>query len=153
MTSELATIGLVWDGNDVQDWPGGILIEIVKGVNETPSVRGADVIVPSREGRIEGNRKNDVLTIELSARIRADVTTTNNADAQASFRENMAQVREWFAPSRGRAVLIATLEDGTVQQISARPLPSMIWNEPVKSQLAIGSIELEAYGDWEVTGS
>lgn len=153
MTSELATIGLVWDGTDLQDWDQGIFIEIVKGVNETPKVRGSDVLVPALAGRVEGNRVNDILDIELRAFIRASSAATSNADAIASFRDNMATVRSLFASNRDRAVLEATLENGTVQEIVARPLPGIQWEEPVKSQLAIGYIEMEGFDDWSVTSS
>lgn len=148
MTSGLATIGLTYDGTDLQTSDLQIFLEIVHGLNETPSVRGIDVVVPGLAGRIEGNRINDVLVITLEGLIRADPAETTTAGAQESYRDNCQAVRALFAPDRLRADLVATLEDGTTLTISARPMPGMIWSEPIKSEVAQVSIELEAYGDW-----
>lgn len=153
MTNALATIGLTYDATDLQTSDLQVFLEIVHGLNETPSVRGVDIVVPGLAGRIEGNRINDVLVIQLEGLIRADPSETTTDGAQASYRDNVQAVRTLFAPARLRAELVATLEDGTAFSIMARPMPGMIWTEPIKSEVAHVSIELEAYGDWTAVGS
>lgn len=153
MTTALATIGLTYDGVDLQDSDLQVFLEIVHGLNETPSVRGTDTVVPALAGRLEGNRVNDVLVITLEGYVRGDPTSIDRDAAMASFRGNVQDVRTLFAPNRQRADLVATLEDGSQLSISARPMPGMIWSEPVKSEVAQVSIELEGYGDWEAVGS
>jgi len=148
MTSPIATIALTFDGIDLQRSDLQVFLEIVHGLNETPSVRGTDTIVPGLAGRIEGNRINDVLPITLEGLVRADPTTTTTSAAIASFRDNMQSIRTLFASNRARANLVATLEDGTTATISARPLPGIIANDTVKSEFANVSIELEGSGDW-----
>jgi hypothetical protein len=148
MTSPIATIALTFDGIDLQRSDLQVFLEIVHGLNETPSVRGTDTIVPGLAGRIEGNRVNDVLPITLEGLVRADPTTTTTSAAIASFRDNMQSIRTLFASNRARANLVATLEDGTTATISARPLPGIIANDTVKSEFANVSIELEGSGDW-----
>ena len=151
MTSPLAVIGLTYDAVDLQTSDLQVFLEIVHGVNETPSVRGVDTVVPALAGRVEGNRVNDVLVIGLEGLVQADPADTTIAGAQASCRANVLTLRTIFAPNRARADLVATLEDGTVLTISARPMPGMIWSAPVQSWAAQVSIELEGYGDWTVT--
>ena len=148
MTSALATIALTYDGVDLQTSDLQLFLEIVHGLNETPSVRGVDTIVPALAGRVEGIRVNDILVVTLEGLIMADPTATTRSDVVASFRDNCQTVRALFASNRARADLVATLENGDVWTVSARPMPGIIWSEPAKSELAQVSIELEAYGDW-----
>jgi hypothetical protein len=148
MTSPAASIGLTYDGSDLQLADLSIFIEIVHGLNEPPSVRGSDVVVPALAGRVEGNRVNDVVSIVLEGIVRADPTTATTATARTSYRAKVAAVRTLFASNRARANLVATLESGATKTISARPLPGIIWNELIQSEIATVSIELEGYGDW-----
>ncbi len=153
MTSAVATIGLTYDGVDLQTGDLQVFFQIEHGLAEGPSVRGSDVVVPARAGRIEGNRINDVLVIELVGFVRADPAETTTSGARDSFAANRALVRTLFATNRARADLVATLEDGTQLTISARPMPGMIWTSPIPSEFANVSIELEAYDDWTAVGS
>lgn len=148
MTSPLAVIGLTYDGTDLQTSDLSVFLQIVRGLNEPPSVRGVDVVVPGRAGRIEGNRINDILVIQLEGIVRSTPTNTTQAQAYASFRSNVQAVRSLFAPDRLRAPLVATLEDGSQVSVSARPMPGIIWTEPLRSEVATVAIELEADGDW-----
>jgi hypothetical protein len=153
VTTAVAAIGLTYDGVDLQTSDLQIFLEVAQGLGEVPSVRGTDIIVPGLAGRIEGTRVRDVLPIELRGHVRADPAQTTTSGARSSFATNRAAVRSLFAPDRMRADLVATLEDGTVLSISARPL-SLVWNEQVVSEFALVSVELEGYDDWsEVTGS
>jgi hypothetical protein len=149
VTTAVAPIGLTYAGSDLQLADLSIFLQIVHGLNETPAVRGVDAVVPALAGRVEGNRINDTIPIILEGIVRADPTTTTTATARASFRAKAASIRTLFASNRARANLVATLEDGTTTKtISARPLPGMIWNELILSEIATVSIELEGYGDW-----
>lgn len=154
MTSPVGIIGLTYDGSDLQLSDLQVFLQIVRGLNEPPTVRGSDYVVPALAGRIEANRVNDVVSIVLEGIVRADPAQTTTSAARASFRNRVQSVRTLFRPDRARAPLVATLEDGTIWTISARPLPGIVWSEPVPSELANVSIELEGYDDWtEVVGS
>jgi len=95
MTNAVAVIGLTYDGTDLQAADFGVFLELVRGLNEPPAVRGVDLIVPSRAGRIVRNRVADALTIELrgyvmgtgtpatAAETGGGVDTTMSADALA----------------------------------------------------------------------
>lgn len=153
MTSPAATVGLTYAATDLQQSDLQWFFQVVKGLNEPPSVRGVDVTVPALTGRIEGNRKNDVLAIELVGWVRGDPAETTRSNAIASYRDNAQAIRTLFATNRARAELIATLENGSVLSISARPL-NAIWTDAVQSEFVNVSIELEGYDDWtEVSGS
>jgi hypothetical protein len=153
MTSAIGAVGLTFDGTDLQPSDLSVFLQIVHGLNETPSVRGVDVVVPALAGRVEANRVNDVLPIVLEGFCRADPSTTTTEDARESYRTNQRALRTLFASNRERADLVATLEDGSELVISARPQPGMIWNENVISEFATISIELEGYDDWAIVGS
>jgi len=148
MTSPLAPIGLTYDGFDLQTADLQIFLKIVQGLNEPPSVRGEDYIVPARPGRVEANRINDVLNIVLEGYIFADPAQTDTAGARASYRNNVQAIRNLFRPDRDRASLVATLEEGSVWTIEALPLSGQVWSEPVPSEVAKVSIVLEGYDDW-----
>lgn len=148
MTSAVASVALTYAGTDIQLADLSIFFQIIHGLNETPSVRGTDTTVPALAGTVEGNRVKHLLPIVLEGIVRADPTTTTTATARASYRAKELIVRALFAPDRARANLVATLEDATTKTISARPMPGMIWNELVQSELAFVSIELEGSGDW-----
>lgn len=153
MTTAVGIVALSYDGTDLQQSDLQLFLQIVHGLNETPSVRGSDYVVPARAGRVEANRVNDVLSIVLEGHVTGDPTETTTSGARSSFRDNMQALRFLFRPDRARADLVATLENGTVLAISARPL-NIVLSEPVPSEFAAVSIELEGYDDWaEVVGS
>jgi hypothetical protein len=150
MTSPAAVVGLVYDSEDLQLEDLQIFLEIVRGLNEPPQVRGTDTVVAGRAGRQEGSRVNDLLPIELVGLVSADPTLTALAEIRESYRANQRFLRNLFRTNRRRATLEATLEDGSVITIEARPL-NAIWNE--RSTSATVSIELEGYDDWVQAGS
>lgn len=146
MSSPAAVVGLTFDGVDVQLPDLQIFLEIKRGLNESPTVRGVDVTVPALAGRVEGNRVNDVLSIELEGIACADEALSTRAEQLESYRENAATVRELFRPDRLRAQLVAELEDGRTLAIMAKPLPGHTWNEhPDHAHIGL---DLEGYGDW-----
>lgn len=65
MANPAAVVGLTFGGTDIQHNPIGIFLEIVRGLNEGPSVRGSDTVVPGLAGRIARNRVADRWDIEL----------------------------------------------------------------------------------------
>jgi hypothetical protein len=153
VSTDVATVGLFYDSEDLQRADLGVFCRIVKGLNEPPTVRGTDSIVPALAGRIEGLRINDVLPIELECWVQPDADETTSAGQMSSFRTNQKDLRALFAPNRQRATLLAVLEDGTFMSIQARPL-NVIWNELIPSVVASASVALEGYDDWaEVVGS
>lgn len=151
MTSPAAVVGVTYAGTDLQLSDLSIFLEIKSGLDETPSVRGSDVVVPALAGRITGNRINDVLVVTLEGWVRADPTTTTTATARTSCQAKRETVRALFASNRARANLVATMPSGQIRTISARPLPGMIWNEVVAGEFYRVSVELEGYGDWVAT--
>jgi len=145
MTSALATIGLLYDGVDVQDPDLGIFLEITQGLHETPEVRGIDVTVPSVDGQFPRNRRWHQLKLVLTGIVRGNGV---DQDArQASFRQNSRYLRTLFSSTRMPADLTAYLEDGASAVIPARPL-NIIPNELVKSEFMLVSVELLAVADW-----
>jgi hypothetical protein len=142
-------VGLTYDGDSVQLDDFSIYLNVIFGLDETPSVRGEDTVVPGRAGRTEGNRINDTLAVVLAGIVQADPTITDQDASRANFRTRLREIRSLFASNRARADLVATLEDGSVWTISARPMniattmliPGAYWS---------GSIELEGYDDWDI---
>ncbi|HEX5013021.1 MAG TPA: hypothetical protein VFV72_02595, partial [Candidatus Limnocylindrales bacterium] len=80
MTHAAATVGLTFDATDLQQADLQWFFEIKRGLDEVPSVRGKDSIVPALAGRVERNRKNDVLSIVLEGFVRGDPTLTDVDD-------------------------------------------------------------------------
>jgi len=152
MTSPVAVIGLTYDGTDIQASNLSVFFQIRRGINEAPTVRGTDITVPALAGRIARNRIVDMLSIELVGQVTTDPAQTDPDDAKASYRNNWQTVRALFATNRDPAALVATLEDGTIQTIQARPLNITVPLE-MPGWFAQVTIELEGYGDWGPVGS
>lgn len=148
-----AIIPLSYDGSSIQDFDGGIWLEIAVGLAETPSVRGVDTTIPALAGTLPGNRVNHTLAIELRGHVRAGSSISGTVPERADHYTNLRAVRQIFRPDRDRALLAATLPDGTIIGIQARPL-NIIANEIVAGEYTELSISLEGDDDWaEVTGS
>jgi hypothetical protein len=150
VTSPLAVVTLTYDGEDIQDFAAGILVEILTGIGSPPVVRGEDTTIPAAAGSLEGNRINDYLPIELLARIFAAASATSLADQQASHYANLLVVRTLFKTNRARAPLVATLPGGTVLTIQAHPL-NIIPAEIVAGEYTELSISLSGDDDWVVS--
>lgn len=151
MSNPYGIIGLTYDGTDLQNADFTIYLTIKTGLNELPSVRGEDTIVPSLAGRIEMNRVNDIIPLVLEGQVTGD--PSDDQDTQrAQFRTNMRLVRSLFTSNRERADLVATLEDGSTATISARPMNIGVPTE-LASVYAALSIELEGYDDWDIVAA
>ena len=149
MSNPYAVVGLTYDGQDIQQADFTIYFWIVSGLIETPTVRGVDTVVPALAGRVEGNRVNDVLPIVLEGAVMADPSLTDLSAMRADWRTNVRAIRSLFASNRARADLVATLEDGDVLTISARPM-NIVQLRSVEGEYVGLNIELEGYDDWAV---
>jgi len=149
VTNPVATIAVTFGGTDVQAADFGVFLEIVKGLNESPEVRGSDLVVPGLPGRVPRNRVGDRLAIELLGMVSGSGAT--RALLLADFRANVRAVQALFAPTAAPAVLAAALEDGTTATILARPL-NLVWRD-VAPGIAVVSVEMESAGSpyWTVT--
>jgi hypothetical protein len=151
MTSGAVSIPLTFDGVDIQDLDG-LHLEIVQGLNESPTVRGEDVTIPSADGQTYRPRRFHERRILLSGFVRGDGAA--QSDRRADYRQNVKSMQALFSTTAAPADLVATLEDGTTATIVCRTL-SVLSVERVPSEWADLSIELLALEDWayEVIGS
>jgi len=151
MTSPAAVIGLTYRGTDLQQADLDWFFEIVRGIGETPAVRGVDYVVPAAAGRSVRNRVADSLRIELRGWVRGSGIAE---DAQRNdLKANRATIRALFDPTLDPGALVATLEDGSTQTIAARSLPTMLWDAQVPAFYRV-SVELESIDpDWTAGGS
>ena len=145
MTSAVASIGISYGGTDCQESDLGVFLELVRGLNEPPSTRGEDTIVPGAAFRIPRSRVADTLTIELRGIVRGEGST--HAAQKSDYRDKMQALRTRFDTTAAPADLVATLEDSTTATISCRTA-NVVVTEIVQSLYASVSIELEAYEDW-----
>lgn len=150
MTHAAAVIGLTFNGTDLQQNPPGLFLEIVVGLNEPPSVRGTDTIVPALDGRIPRNRVVDTRFIELRGWV-AGIGATE-ALQRASFRTQVKALLALFNPSADPDDLVADLEDGTTGTISAQTT-NIIWGPLRVPAMRTLSIELESTDPEWVYGS
>jgi hypothetical protein len=148
MTSTLVPVGVSYAGTDCQRANLTLFLYVFRGLNEPPSVRGDDTIVPGLAGRIAGSRENDVLDIQLRGWIAADPTLTTKVAIETDFATTRATFRALFSPSRARANLVLTLPGGATKTISALPLPGLLYDEKIPEEYAEVSVPLEGYGDW-----
>lgn len=153
MTSPVASIGVEYDATDLQEADLSLFLEIMSGLSaDGLEIRGKDVTVPSLAGRIPRNRKGDTRRIELRGHIRG--MGVDQDTRRAHYRALCDLLAILFDPTRDPAALIATVEDSTQRTIDARPLPSLVINERVKSEFAEVSVVLESVDpDWADVGS
>lgn len=145
-----ATIGLTYRGSNIQDLDG-IWLEIVRGLNEGPAVRGVDVVVPAAVGRQVRNRVADNRTLELRGWVRG-VAGYDEADDLEAFATQRTTFGALFDPTLDPGALVATLEDGSTVTIDARTLNS-VWEQVVPSFHRV-SVELESVDpEWVAGGS
>jgi hypothetical protein len=146
VTTQAFPIGLTYGGTDVQDLAGnGIFLYLKRGYNEPATVRGADVIVPGRIGRIPGVRVKDSRSIVLEGLVTGVGTTA--ALELSSFRSRWTTFAALFDLTTYRA-LVATLEDASTKTIQARTLNIAV-DQAQSPMMALVSVELEATSpDW-----
>lgn len=148
MTNAAAVIGLTVDGTDVQQDPIGIFLELVRGLNEPPRVRGLDTVVPGAPGRLARNRVSDGFVLELRGYVSG---TGSDEEAQrGAYRDLVNTFRVLFDPTRDPVDVVATLEDGSTASCSARALPTAVWDQIVPAMARV-SVEMESLdADWVI---
>ena len=147
MTTPVAIVPTTYDSTDLQAADLITFLQIVRGLWESPAVRGTDTLVPGRDGQYPGAREVDHTDLELYGWCRADPDASDHDAAVASFHTALAALRVLFYTQRDRATLTAGLADGTVLEIEARPT-SLIINEVVPGYFAYVSVQLLGDGDW-----
>lgn len=148
MTTDIAAIGLTYDGVDLQPSDFAFHLELVDGLDDSPDVRGEDVTIPYLAGRLPRPRRFDHRRLTLEGMARG--LGTDQATSRADYRATRRGLAELFDPARDVADLVATLEDGSTATIACRPL---VLNpvEIVQSEYAELSVSLEAVEDWTFT--
>jgi hypothetical protein len=146
MTNALAPIGLTYNGTDIQQSTIGIFLEIIRGLNEGPSVRGTDTVVPSLPGRIARNRVRDVIALELEGVVMGSGSVY--ADQIEDFRGLVNTLHALFDPTAMPADLVASLENGSTATIAARTL-NILWDQDTPLSARV-NIALEAVEDWDL---
>lgn len=147
MTNAAAVIGLHFDSTDIQQNPIGVFLEIIKGLNEGPEVRGTDTIVPGLYGRIARNRIGDRLVIELEGYVAG--SGMDEETQRSSFRTLVNQFAALFDPTAMPANLVADLEDGSTATVAARTLPTVLW-QPIVPAMAKVNVQMEAVVAWDI---
>lgn len=148
MTSLAAISSLTAGGTDIQQNPIGIFFEIVMGINELPTVRGKDLVVPGRDGRFVTSRRADTLPLELAGIVIG--LGSDVAAQQASYRTLMQIVRATFDRAQDPWELAGTLEDGSTATISVRCVDMKV-TETAGSMEAKVMVALESVDpDWVI---
>jgi hypothetical protein len=148
MTNNLAAItALTYDDESLQTDPIGLHLELVRGINEIPAVRGEDDTVSALPGRVAYPRLADILPLELAGVALGSGSVV--ADQQSDYRTLMGVVRELLARgSLNPLVLAGTLEDGSTATINARVVDYQV-TETMASISAEIRVALESVDpDW-----
>lgn len=140
-----AIIGLTYRGTSVQTPGFGCFLELKRGLDEVASVRGQDIVVPWRDGRIVGDRVLDVLTIELQGIVTGDADPAVAVEL-STWRSRADALGDLFDPTVV-GELVASLEDGSIRTIQARTL-THTW-DPLNPMVARVNVVLESVDpDW-----
>lgn len=147
MANPAAVIALTYRATDIQNsfatGASFIFLEIIRGLNEPPSVRGSDVVIPSKVGRLQGSRVKDMVTVELEGIIGGAQGVTE----LSSFRTKAAAFRALFDPTISGS-LVATLEDASTKTLTLARTTNVLW-EQLNPTLARVNVQLESTaGDW-----
>lgn len=144
MTTNAATIGLTYNGTDVQSLDG-IFLELLPGAFDSPTVRGVDVLVPKADGQTARPRKFHERRIPIGGFIRGAGAT--RVLQMADYRANVRALLALFDATAAPLDLVAELEDGSAATIPCRTL-SVATMEPVQSEYGTVSIEMLAVEEW-----
>ena len=127
-----------------------LVFQVVRGLDDTPEVRGKDTVIPGTAGRTARSRVRDRRVIEIEGWV-LGVGATHSAQTD-DFRDAMETLRTLFDPTASAATLIVALEDGARSaSISCRPV-NMLVNYEGLSVGARVNVELEAIGsDWSIS--
>lgn len=141
---------VAYDSAELQSDPIGVHVEITRGLNESPSVRGEDDTVSSMTGRVPYPRLADILAIEGEGVILGSGVDVEAQ--QADYRRLVSSIRTLFASGKlSPKVLACVLEDGSTATINARVVDYQI-EEQVASLAAEIKIAWESVDpDWVIT--
>lgn len=141
-----------YNGTSLNTFSGGqprLVFQCIRGLDDTPEVRGYDTIIPGTAGRTARSRVRDRRIIEIEGWVIG--LGSSHAAQTDDFRDAMETLRSLFSPTASAANLVVLLEDATRSgTISCRPLNMLVDYEG--SVAARVNVELEAIGgDWSVT--
>lgn len=140
MTVAYGVRGITFNGTDLQPADQSMLLQIVRGLDELPEVRGSDSVVPGLAGEIPRNRVRGSLAIELAGWITVNGAT--EALRLAAYRAKVDALQALFNPT-GIHTLVVTLESGATRSIEARPLTIVYGPEEIPGLRTI-SVALKA---------
>jgi hypothetical protein len=136
---------LTYKGTSLMRSNNTVLLRIVRGIGEVMSVRGRDTVIPGATGMTPRNRVKHDLVIELRGMVMG--TGADEAAQRASLVTLRAEMRTLFDPSAAPGTLVATLENGSTQDITARAI-NLMWGDDRISTYRELSVELLAVEDW-----
>lgn len=120
------------------------------GFNNIPTIRGEDVLVPGRSGRIARNRIADVLAVPLSGWLVVPDGLAVDA-ARAAFRSSMRTLQTLLA-GLDVVVLEAALEDGSIATLNVRVEPPVLVREQPAGLGATIDVDLRSVDpSWVIT--
>lgn len=131
-----------------------ICIDLIEGFQGLPNVRGKDWIVPRLDGRIEGNRRFDVLVLPLAGFVRG-----SGQDAEERREDFLANVTALVAvmdPSLGSSTLRLSagylgLPMGSEATIEARVRNGSAGKLQNQQSFQLWTFELEALSPgWDI---
>lgn len=124
-----------------------LIFQVVRGLDDSPEVRGKDTVIPGTAGRTARDRVRDVRRIELDGWV-FGVGSTDSAQTD-DFRDAMETLRTLFDPTASAATLTVALEDGVRSAtISCRPVNMLVNYEGLSTGARV-NVVLEAIGsDW-----
>lgn len=131
-----------------------ICIDLLSGMFDIPSLRGADWIVPRLDGRIEGNRRKDLLILTAQGFVRGSGATPD--DRREDFYSNVTALVAAIDPSLGIQTLTAAdgylgLPTGSEATISARVRSSSPGKVQNGQSYQLWSLEFECITpDWDI---
>ena len=147
MTNAVAVIALTYRGTDIQEAfgaSGAMFLEIVRGLNEPAAVRGSDIIVPGKTGRLQGSRQKDLRTVELEGILWG----ATGATERTTYRTKVATFQALFDPTIAGA-LVATLEDGTTTKTLANTRTlSVAWDHIAPGAARVNVLLESTAPDW-----
>lgn len=123
----------------------GLFLWLRKGAGEVPGVRGVDVVVPARVGRVARNRVADRLLVELEG-IVGGIRTDDGiviVEEPVSYYALVLEMAALFDPTKDPATLSYTLPDSSVISLLARTTPPLLWDETIPGRLARLNVALE----------
>lgn len=122
---------------------------VVRGLDDSPEVRGEDTVIPGTAGRVARSRVRDRHVIEIEGYVvglgASDALQTDD------FRDQMETLRALFDPTAAAGSLVVLLEDATrTATITARSV-NMLTDYDGMTVIARVNVEMEAIGaDWAI---